>query len=255
MNKQLDVFFIGSGRLAQNLANALAGSSVKLCGVYSKTISNAKSFSEKFCVPCFENLQSIPTNCSVYFLAVPDSEIENISSLLNTDGLVVHCSGFMPMSQIINKVRTGVFWPIQTLSANYYNSLQHVPIGIEAALKTDEELLNQLALLINCTPQLLNGEQRQKLHLAAVLVNNFTNHLYAVAKDFLTKNNLDFNLLLPLIQETVTKIKTFEPALVQTGPAARKDLKTIEAHQKLLEQDPEVLAIYKVLTQSIIHHK
>ncbi len=254
MNKQLDVFFIGSGRLAQNLANAIAGSSVKLCGVYSKTISNAKSFSEKFGVPCFENLQSIPLNCSIYFLAVPDSEIEKISSQLITDGLVVHSSGFMPMSQIINQ-RKAVFWPIQTLSANSYNSLHHVPIGIEAALKTDEELLIQLALLINCTPQLLNGEQRQKLHLAAVLVNNFTNHLYAVAKDFLHKNNLDFNLLLPLIQETVTKIKAFEPALVQTGPAARKDLKTIEEHQKLLKQDPEVLAIYKILTQSIIHHK
>ncbi len=255
MNSEITAFFIGSGRLAQNLANAFANSYVKVCGVYSKSSSNAKNFSKKFGIPCFENMDSIPTNCHIYFLAVPDSEIEAVAAQIKTDALLVHCSGYMSLNQIAAHQRKAVFWPIQTLSTNSYESLHHVPIAIEAALKTDEELLQQLALMINCTPHILDGDQRKKLHLAAVLVNNFTNHLYAVAKDFLHKNNLDFNLLLPLIQETVTKIKAFDPALVQTGPAARKDLKTIEEHQKLLEQDPEVLAIYKILTQSIIHHK
>jgi predicted short-subunit dehydrogenase-like oxidoreductase (DUF2520 family) len=90
------------------------------------------------------------------------------------------------------------------------------------------------------------------LHLAAVLVNNFTNHLATIAQDYLTTAALPFNWLLPLLEETVAKLKE-QPALTaQTGPAKRNDQTTIQRHLELLKR--EDIAVYMALTSSIIKH-
>ena len=96
----------------------------------------------------------------------------------------------------------------------------------------------------------ITDDERQKLHLAAVIANNFSNHLYTLSAQYLAKNNIDFDLLKPLITETVHKISNSNPKANQTGPAKRNDIETIEKHFSLMENE-DLKEIYKILTKSI----
>jgi hypothetical protein len=91
------------------------------------------------------------------------------------------------------------------------------------------------------------------LHVAGVVVNNFTNHLYAVAEDFCGKENIDFKLLFPLIQETAQRLNHFSAKDVQTGPALRNDVFTLDKHLRILSAHPKLKYLYLKLTNSIMN--
>ena len=76
-----------------------------------------------------------------------------------------------------------------------------------------------------------------------------------LAEDFCKKEGVDFTLLYPLIQETANRITQFSPLDVQTGPAIRNDLYTIDKHLKLLSTHPKLKYIYLKLTDSIMNWK
>jgi hypothetical protein len=75
--------------------------------------------------------------------------------------------------------------------------------------------------------------------------------MYQIAFDICGKNNIDFNILKPLIKETAQKIETIEPKLAQTGPAKRKDATTILKHLDLLQNQKNYQDIYQLITQNI----
>ena len=54
-------------------------------------------------------------------------------------------------------------------------------------------------------------------------------------------------------KETVDKIQFLSPKEVQTGPAVRGDLSTINRHLQFLEQYPQYQAIYKLISEGIIN--
>ena len=87
------------------------------------------------------------------------------------------------------------------------------------------------------------------MHVAAVFVNNFVNHLYHIGSEICAKNKVPFEILHPLIIESALKIKDLTPFESQTGPAKRKDEKIIEKHITLLDKNQQ--EIYKLLTKSI----
>ena len=89
--------------------------------------------------------------------------------------------------------------------------------------------------------------------MAAVFVNNFTNHLYEIGSEICEENQVSFDILKPLIAETANKIMVLSPQEAQTGPAKRNDTATIEAHEAFLTNQNH-LNIYKILTQSIQHN-
>ncbi len=82
---------------------------------------------------------------------------------------------------------------------------------------------------------------------------NFSNHLVSIADDILHENGMDYTVLLPLLNETVGKLQSLSPAKAQTGPAVRHDHTVMEAHEKMLERQPDKLAIYRLLSDSIMN--
>jgi hypothetical protein len=148
----------------------------------------------------------------------------------------------------------GVLYPLQTISKHRNLAFQKVPIILES---NSIELLNELerisSLLSNRVVK-LSSEERKYLHLSAVFVNNFVNHLLFRSKKIMDEKNMDWQLLLPLLQETVDKLQSTEPYDAQTGPARRNDKSTIDNHLSLLSgKDKE---IYQLLSDSIkdIYH-
>jgi predicted short-subunit dehydrogenase-like oxidoreductase (DUF2520 family) len=74
--------------------------------------------------------------------------------------------------------------------------------------------------------------------------------MYTIAKDITDKSKIDFNILKPLISETVNKIYKLDPKEAQTGPAIRGDNKTINKHLASLENEKHK-ELYKLITDLI----
>ena len=149
-----------------------------------------------------------------------------------------------------NSARSGVFYPLQTFSKDREVDFENIPLCVEAKNLEDLVLLKKLAKAISKSVYEISSEQRKSLHLAAVFVNNFTNHLYHIGNEICRKNKLPFDILKPLILETASKVNTLPPIEAQTGPAKRNDEETIEKQLDQL-QNREQREVYQILTNSI----
>ena len=247
------VSIIGSGNVVQHLIQAFQNkivldSQIELVQVFAR---NKKS------LPHLLDSNSITSDytqlqaADVYIIAVSDDAIAEVSSQLPFENrLVVHTSGTVPLTTLESKNRRGVFYPLQTFSKDKAVNFKTIPICLEAENEKDLETLNQIANAISDAVYEINSEQRKALHVAAVFVNNFVNHLYQIGNEICEDNQIPFDILKPLIQETANKIVTLSPKEAQTGPAKRNDLKTIAAHEQFLTDENQA-TIYKLLTQSI----
>lgn len=249
----IKVSIIGSGNVAQHLIVALQnsiinGAEIELVQVFARqktTLSHLLDFNK-----ITDNWSAL-AEADLYIIAVSDDAISTVSEQIPyKNKLVVHTSGGISLEAIASNNRKGVFYPLQTFSKNKAIDFKTVPICIESQNASDYQLLQKVAQTISYSVFAINSEQRKALHLAAVFVNNFTNHLYKIGNDICIENNLPFEILSPLIQETAEKITQLSPNEAQTGPAIRNDNATINAHLSFLS-DENQKNIYKILTQSI----
>ena len=247
------VIIIGSGNVAQHLIRAfsnptLLNSKIELVQVFArqkKNLSQLLDFNK-----ITTDLETL-AEADLYIIAVSDNAVESVSSQLPfKNRLVVHTSGSVALNSLDNKNRKGVFYPLQTFSKDKMVDFSSIPICLESENSTDFQLLNKVAKTISQKVFAINSEQRKALHVAAVFVNNFTNHLYQIGNDICQEHQVPFEILKPLITETAQKIMTLSPEEAQTGPAKRKDSSTIEAHESFLTNENQ-RNIYKILTQSI----
>ncbi|WP_300439879.1 DUF2520 domain-containing protein [Christiangramia sp.] len=186
----------------------------------------------------------------LYIIAINDEAIEELAEkLYPKKGMIVHTSGSQAM-QILSKFENhGVFYPLQTFSKNKQVDFSEIPVCLEANSEENLEFLKVIASAVSNRVFKVDSEQRKALHVSAVFVNNFSNHLFTLAADFCKKEDLPFDILRPLIKETVVKLESLDPYAAQTGPALRNDQKTISAHLEMLDGDRK--KIYTILTESI----
>ncbi|EDM43451.1 hypothetical protein SCB49_00340 [unidentified eubacterium SCB49] len=245
----ISVTIIGYGNVGSHLVKAIYGSAyAKITQVYSRSaFSLPHTMDHIACINSFDDL----AEADCYIIAVPDDHIKHVSAQLPfTDKLVVHTSGSVSMDVLDPKNRQGVFYPLQTFSKNKDVDFKEIPICIEAAQADDLELLNKLGASISEKVSKITSDERAKMHVAAVFVNNFVNHLYHISEEIMEEHNLDFSLLKPLIKETASKIETLSAKQAQTGPAKRNDLQTIKRHTNQLTDDTQK-DIYSLLTKAI----
>ena len=226
----ISILIIGKGNVGYHLYNAL----LKVDTVQVNLLNS-------------RDLKEIP-NADITVLAVSDDAIAEVSAKIN-NRFVVHTSGSFAMQSLKNTTQKGVFYMLQTFSKEKPVDFSNIPFCLEASNKNDFDLLQQIALLLGNKIYKIDSAQRKILHAAAVFVNNFTNHMYKIGHDLCTVNQIPFEVLHPLIQETALKINTLSPEKAQTGPAIRKDRNTIENHLTLLNKKQR--EIYKLLTKSI----
>ena len=242
----MKIILLGAGKLGKQLYRAFVCSpEIDFVQWYDRS---AKTKVSADGIPITSSLADIQ-EADLYLLAVSDDAISEVAVKLPHTSFVAHTAGGVPINDIPQK-RKGVFYPIQSFSNNQKIDFSTIPFGIEASIPEDQELLIQLVSFLGASYQLLSSSQRETLHLAAVLVNNFTNHLLTQAAALCTSQKLSFELLQPLLLETVQKQEKLTPLQAQTGPALRKDQKTINRHLKLIE-NKDLEKIYKTLTASI----
>ncbi len=245
------IVFIGSGHLANYLADALRGKN-DILQVYSKTIAHAKKLAKKSDCTFTTDLKKISASADLYIIAVKDDAIEEVCRKLKLKGkIVVHTSGSTSIDVLKNvSDKYGVMWPLYSFSDTQKN-VKGIPFFIEASAKKTENKITRLVEELAGKPYYLNSEKRAIIHLGAVFVNNFSNHLFTVAESISKKANMPFDVFLPIAEETVENLKKQTPALSQTGPAARKDERILNKHLALLKEYPLYRDIYVLLTKSI----
>jgi predicted short-subunit dehydrogenase-like oxidoreductase (DUF2520 family) len=243
------VSIIGSGNVAQHLIQAFQSNpAIELVQVFARNPKNVTNLLDSDRITSdYTQLQQ----ADLYIIAVSDDAIAEVSeNLALNNQLVVHTSGTVTLNALANKNRRGVFYPLQTFSKDKAVNFKTITICIEAENEKDTTTLKLIANAISDAVYDINSEQRKALHVAAVFVNNFVNHLYQIGNEICDANTIPFAILKPLIQETANKIATLSPKAAQTGPAKRNDISTIAAHQKFLTDENQA-AIYNLLTQSI----
>lgn len=245
----IKVTVIGSGNVAQHLIQAFQKSNeIELSQVFSREIETISHLLDRSKIT--NDWQAL-SESDIYVIAVSDAAIAEVSSKLPfKNRFVVHTSGSVPLEELDSKNRRGVFYPLQTFTKNKEVDFSIIPTCLESEFDDDYTILEDLAEAIKSKHYLISSSQRKSLHVAAVFVNNFTNHMYQIGKDICGEHQLPFEILKPLIAETANKVQSLSPLDAQTGPAKRHDQNTIDAHLALLT-DTNQKEIYKILTQSI----
>jgi len=246
----ISIVLIGTGNVAHHLfLSFLQAPSVTVRQVVGRNPEKSTPFSHTTKVTTdFNDI----TVADVYIIAVSDNAIELVSNALGpVSGLVVHTSGTMELSALKKHPHSGVFYPLQSFSKEKSMILKNVPLCLEVKNEADFGILEELALAVSESVFQISSKQRKHLHLAAVFVNNFSNHLFHIGETICKTHELPFELLKPLIEETVCKLHTMQPLEAQTGPAKRNDTQTMQAHLALLENKNHI-ALYKLLSNSIL---
>jgi predicted short-subunit dehydrogenase-like oxidoreductase (DUF2520 family) len=248
------ITIIGSGNVATHLAAAFKNAGHSMVQVYSRDLKNASLLAYHVKAEAIDSMDQISPETDLFVIAVKDDAIEGIASVLaKFQKLTVHTSGATDLKVLsIRSSMAGVFYPLQTFSKTKEVNFTTVPLCIEGADEQITSQLNELAYTISQNVYRINSTERRTLHLAAVFACNFPNYLYYLSEQLLAAQSLPFDLLRPLILETAEKVQEHLPAKAQTGPAVRNDEKTMDAHLELLQENPELQLLYKLLSQGII---
>jgi predicted short-subunit dehydrogenase-like oxidoreductase (DUF2520 family) len=242
------ISLVGLGNVGYHLAKAFDKTGIEITHVFSRQLKSCPelSFNPKF----IDNLKDLP-NSQLIILCVPDDVIKDTLELIHPSCPVAYTSGSTDISSLPERENIGVLYPLQTFSKDTALNMNEVPFFIEGSNSNFSATLFDLAWEISSHVNYANSQERKELHLAAIWVNNFTNHLIHIAKEYLESKELDFGHLKPLLLETVMKLKEQEPYDSQTGPARRGDVKIIEQHLSKLEGTSK--EIYQLISDSIIN--
>ncbi len=249
----MNISIIGAGNVAVHLGAALQHAGHRIIQVYSRTADHANVLALKLNAQAISNLIDLDKNAEFYIIALKDDAIAEIAGLLRLPGkIVVHTSGSVSMQSLETvSERLGVFYPLQTFSKQRDIDFKNIPIFLEASDESVYEILESLAESISGQVFEADSGRRKILHIAAVFASNFSNHMYHLAEDYLSKYNLPFDILKPLILETSMKAVENRPSEVQTGPAVRRDQSILEEHLHMLSEDPDLAHLYKEISKSI----
>lgn len=245
---------IGSGNVATHMGAAFKNAGHQIVQVYSRRMQNAALLAYHVGAEAVDNLDAINPETDLFIISVKDDAIiPTAQTLAKYQKLIVHTSGATDLEALsaVNP-KAGVLYPLQTFSKIKEVDFNTVPLCIEGVNNDVSLLLGQLAQTITKNVYRVNSDQRRVLHLAAVFACNFPNYLYGVARDLLAKQNLEFEMLRPLILETAQKVQNHLPREVQTGPAERNDQNTMAAHLQMLHNEPLLQELYNLLSQAII---
>jgi predicted short-subunit dehydrogenase-like oxidoreductase (DUF2520 family) len=252
----MKITIIGAGNVATHLANRLFEKGHQINQIVNRSLINAKVLAENVDAEAIDNWSEINDDSTIYLIAVSDDVIEKVakefSKFIPQNKIIAHTSGATSSKVFKTHFENyGVFYPLQTFSKTRKANFETLPFCIDASNETTKNKLFQLAETICPNVYFIDDKQRNTLHVAAVFANNFTNHLLAISEQIIAKENIPFDLLKPLINETVAKINESTPQFMQTGPARRGDKVTLAKHQKYLDKYPKYRKIYELLSESV----
>lgn len=245
----------GTGNMAWFLATRLNEAGWSCAGIYGRDTAAAAALAAHCGSSVLDSLQEVPDKEGhVCLLAVTDNAIAALAAGLHLHhAVLMHTSGTSSIDLLRGvAVHCAVFWPVYSIVRGQEPAAGILPVVWEANSGIAAKGIKALIGVLAAYAFEADGPQRKQLHLAAVFVNNFINHLAAIGQEICAVQALPFDLLRPLLQQTCERVLEQPAAGVQTGPARRGDTATMQRHLELLSAVPEWNAIYRDMSASII---
>lgn len=244
---------LGAGNVASQMALALTKAGHQIVQVYNRSRESGEELATKAGASYTNDLTNL-AEADVYIISVKDDVISEIASKLRLDNkFVAHTSG-TKSRELLKDISSnyGIFYPLQTMTKAATVDFEQIPFLLEGSNNATVLELEGLAASLTKRIYVVDEQQRQWIHLAAVFANNFTNHMYSISERLLLDQGLPFDILKPLIFKAIENMETFSPSQLQTGPAVRGDYQVIDKHLQLLADEQRLKKVYEVLTDSII---
>jgi len=250
MSKKTRIAIAGVGNLGWNLAKRLIEKEYNVRQLIGHKNQRTVKFAKRIDADLDEDLSKLKNKLDLLFICLPDDQILPFATQIEREDLaIVHCSGSTACLDL--KSPTGVFYPFQTFTKYFPVDWNGVPIFIESANAELHGTLRKIAEDVSMNAMEVSFEQRQAIHIAGVFGANFTNHLLYMTKSLLDQHNVPFEVMKPLVEETLRKAFEHGPAGAQTGPARRNDLNVINHHLDVLKSDEVLSHFYQLFTESI----
>ncbi len=248
------VVLIGSGNVATVLGRLCKANNHKVIQVMSRKIDNAKILADELGCAYTDYNGVTDLSADIYIVSINDGVLFDLNKSFSLGNkLIVHTAGSVT-KDVLQDISSsyGVLYPFQSLRKEI-SIIPEIPFLIEGNTAETTSLIENFAKTLSSVVQHTTDDERLKLHVAGVAVSNFTNHLFLLTEEFCSKENIDFKLLFPLIRNTAERIFEHAPKDVQTGPAKRNDVFTLDKHLRILGAHPKLKYLYLKFTDSIMN--
>lgn len=249
----MKVVLIGSGNVATVLGKVIHKAGHEIVQVLSRNENHAKKLAEIFNCSSGSFKSTEYKEADIYLFAITDTALYHLDQYVQLGNkLVVHTAGSVSKDVLKNVSSSyGIIYPLQSLIKDS-NQTPEIPLLVHGSTDDITKSLVEFSKGLSANVAVADDNERLKFHVAAVLVNNFTNHLFAMGDEFCKKEDIEFEKLYPLIDETVRRVKLHPPQTVQTGPAIREDIYTLGKHLQILSSHPDLKYLYLKLSESIL---
>jgi predicted short-subunit dehydrogenase-like oxidoreductase (DUF2520 family) len=179
-------------------------------------------------------------------LCVPDSVIPEVASHIPAGPWVAHVSGATRLSALDPHERRFSVHPLQTLTrARGPEQLDGAWAAISAETDVGLARARWMAEALGLRPFEVADDDRTLYHAAAVIGGNFLVTLHQVATRLLEEVGAPPEAIVPLMTRTI------ENGFDLTGPIARGDWSTVDAHLAALEERaPDLVSLYRALAEA-----
>ena len=249
------ITLIGSGNVATWIAQRLQGNPrFPITQVFSRHLEHAQTLADLLNAEAIEDIRKLNPDNQIFIFALADKAYDEILPLLpfklplafTTSG-TVSCQCLKDYAE-----QYGVIYPLQTFTKSQDMRKLEVPLCLESDFAGEHKtLMWELARELSPTCYEVSEAQRAKMHVAAVFACNFSNAMYQIAYKLLKENGLPFEILLPVLHQTVEKVAQMTPAEAQTGPAVRGDVNVMRAQISTLSDD-RLKELYRLVSELIM---
>jgi len=179
-------------------------------------------------------------------LCVPDRAIAEVAAALAPGPWVAHVSGATPLAALAPHERRFGLHPLQTFTrARGPEQLDGAFAAVTAESDEALQLGYELARLLGLKPFSLAEEQRDAYHAGAAIASNYLVTLRRAAGSLLEAAGAPPEALDPLMRATI------ENGFELTGPIARGDWATVEAHRSAIRRErPGLEPMYAALAEA-----
>jgi len=176
-------------------------------------------------------------------LCVPDSAIEGVARSLPVGPWLAHVSGATPLGALAPHLRRFSVHPLQTFSrARGAEQLDGAWAAVIGESNEATSRAEWLARVLGLRPFALSDDNRVLYHAGAVVASNYLVTLYRSAARLLETAGAPPEALIPLMKRTI------ENGFELTGPIARGDRQTVDAHlEEISRRVPDLKPMYEAL--------
>ncbi|MGO9558833.1 MAG: DUF2520 domain-containing protein [Acidimicrobiales bacterium] len=218
----MKVRIVGAGRAGRSFEAALSGVGVEVDLLPGRSSAGV--------------LSGAATGCDAVLVAVPDRYVAGVAALI-ADGsaVLLHCSGSLGLDALgpaERHHRRGSIHPLATLPDPVIGSLR-LRGGTFFAVSGDQ-IATDLVLALDGQPIVVAPEQRPRYHAAACIASNHLVALLGQVQRVAAEAGLPLAAFVPLARGALDDVTMLGPAGALTGPAARGDHTTLEAHREAI---------------------